>query len=152
MKMQNLNTFNSLYVKSMNKLHKVTHLISDKNCKTGEMFDKKQLVVVSQMPGYPEYNLMADVAGGDSNIQLTTPDEVLEGMPTTGLYIYSMGKYFQVAFVSRDPESGDRRVRDLPQQNVGLIDSTDYPLQKAGLEFHFWAFDTPANQTTKKTQ
>lgn len=133
----------------MNKLHKVTHLISDKDCKAGEFFDKKQLVVVSQMPGYPEYNLMADVNGGDRNIQLTTPNEVLKNMPTTGLFIYSMGNYFQVAFVSRNSESGDRRARDLPQQNVGLIDSTDFPLQKAGLEFHFWAFDTAANQSIK---
>ncbi len=149
MKLVTLNN-NSLFVKSMGKLHKVVEILRNPSHEQSvEMLHKKQLICVAGIPGLEGYELIADAYSGCTKTKLDSNE--IDGVPSTEMYIQAYnGDFYQIAFVSEDMEVGDKTCTDLPGDQVGLIDSTDYKLHKEGLELHFWAFIDKSKVTIKK--
>ena len=88
-----------IFVKSMRKLHKVTHLAFSVDGHNA-LF-KKDIICVAQVPKIKNVNLMAEMYAGDTQIRLSDLSSMER--PFTGMYVKGIGrKYFQVAGVFED--------------------------------------------------
>jgi hypothetical protein len=123
---------NSLFVKSMGKIHHVTHLaFNDQGHK--KLFDDKNLIAVALLPLF-ETQLMANRYGGDTTLKLD--DKGVTGQPYTDMYMkVDDGKYFQIAAVFTDVDAANSFM--LKWSDTALLDSST--LKGVDEQYHFIA-------------
>lgn len=124
---------NYLFVKSMNKIHRITHLaFNEAGHKV--LFEKHQLVTVSKLPDIDHVELMAAQYGGDNTFELSdlsTPEQ-----PYLGMYMQAYdGNYYQIAGVFQDIDKANDFMCKRP--DTALIDSTKF--KALDHQYHFIA-------------
>ena len=115
-------TNNSLFVQSMSKLHKVSHLaFNDEGHKA--LFDKKMLVCVAHLPNTHDVQVMAQRYDGDKTTVLENKSS--EGKSFSQFYIKAFnGKFYQVAAVFNNLHEANQFMLD--REDVAIIDSTNF--------------------------
>lgn len=124
-----------LFVKSMNKLHKVTHLAFNEDGHSF-LFRNQNLVRVAVFPdNLSDVQAMASQYGGDNTLKLQ--DKSSEDLTYTNFYIKSFdGHFYQVAGIFKDVDMANKFMES--RDDAALIDSTNL---KGSLtnQFHFIA-------------
>jgi len=112
------NPFMTYLSASMSKLHIIEHLALTS---TGhqQLFENKDLIGVSQMPGNEDITLMGKVYGGNRAFSLVSKHS--EITPFTNIYVKAFDEYFQVAFVT--PCERKANAFMVARPDVGLIDT-----------------------------
>lgn len=124
---------NCLFVKSMNKLHRISYLaFNEEGHKL--LFDKKDLICVAGFPNINDVQAMALRYQGDSKIKLQ--DKSSEDRPYTGFYIQAYdSNFYQVAGVFTDVDEANQFMA--LREDAALIDSTN--LKHVDKQYHFIA-------------
>ncbi len=124
---------NKLFVKSMSKLHTVTH-ISFNEIGHNKLYKSKGLIGVATLHQDTDATALALQYSGDTKTQLEC--KASENKSFTGFYIQSYdGNYFQIAGIFNDVDEANKFM--LQREDTAIIDSTKIK----GLEkqFHFIA-------------
>ena len=133
MKLTTENSSNRYFVRSMGKVHQITHFaLSEESHK--HQFDKYDRICVSTMPGHDHIQLMANRYAGDN--AKTLSDLSTKDKPFSNLYIeaYDMTIY-QVSHVCSSDDEANQIMLERP--DVALIDSTK--MKELDVQLHFLA-------------
>lgn len=119
-----------LYVKSMSKLHRITHLAFNEVGHT-ILFKNKDKIAVSTLPGFPEIQLMADLYSGSNKYDLENLSS--NSLPFADMYMYTYGGYFQIAGFFDSVTSANAFLLQRP--DTAPLDSTTF--KKGDVQLHF---------------
>lgn len=109
-----------LFVHSMNKYHRVSHLAFTEEGHT-HLFNKKGLIAVAHLPCNGDAQVMADQYGGNRTMRLE--DKSTNEKPYTAFYFEAWdGNFYQVAHVSTSRDEANAFM--LKRDDAALIDST----------------------------
>lgn len=137
----------TLHAKSGSKLHHITHIQHDESYDAAKLLHSKGQIAIGNVPGIPSLELITNANCGDREIQLS--EHTCPNVPNTDLFLRTMGKYFQVAFVTTSIEAGEKLVEPFDYEIIGYLDCTERKLMEQGLKLYFWAFGKPAKISTK---
>lgn len=126
----------ALFVRSMNKLHRVTHLSFNKEGRD-KLFNAHSSIAVASMPSHPGVALIAQQFGGEHK-RLT--DISTHERTFTNLYMWACGHYFQIGSVYNDPNIANEYLR--VRTDTAPLDSTTFP--KDQKQFHVIASEEKA--------
>ncbi len=123
-----------LFVKSMNKLHKVTHLAFNEDGHDS-LFKNHNLVCVALFPGnLNDVQAMSSKYGGDNELKLQ--DKTCENCTYTNYYMKSFdGNFYQLANIFTDVDMANKFMES--REDAALIDSTDF--RGTDIQYHFIA-------------
>jgi|GEM_PF-1326814 hypothetical protein len=122
-----------LFVRSMGKLHHVTHLAFNEEGHD-KLFKTRDLICVAHLPNSASVQVLAAQYGGDRKIQLK--NRSTQDKPFSDFYMRTYdGKYFQIAGVFNSVKATNEMlsVRD----DTGPIDSTT--IKGITEQYHFVA-------------
>lgn len=122
-----------LFVRSMNKLHHITHIANSEESHN-EQLRQHNRICVATMPGDDSIQLMAHKYSSDAKTQVSNLHS--ESHPFLDMYIRTGGEMYQIAYVLKSTEEANKHM--LERDDIALIDSTKM-LNGLEYQFHFLA-------------